>query len=50
MATTPTQLDRQRIRDLTEREEQRLNERTQGSKQMYERDAVSWPSRQPSPA
>jgi glutamate-1-semialdehyde 2,1-aminomutase len=39
MATTPTQLDRQRIRDLTEREEQRLNERTQGSNQMYARAA-----------
>jgi glutamate-1-semialdehyde 2,1-aminomutase len=35
MATTPTQ----RIRDLTEREEQRLNERTQGSNQMYARAA-----------
>jgi glutamate-1-semialdehyde 2,1-aminomutase len=37
MATTPTQLDRQRVKKLTEREEERLNERTQGSLRMYER-------------
>jgi glutamate-1-semialdehyde 2,1-aminomutase len=37
MATTTTQLDRQRIRELTEREERRLNERTQASQRMYER-------------
>jgi glutamate-1-semialdehyde 2,1-aminomutase len=37
MATTPVRLDRQRIRELTEREESRLNERTQGSLRMYER-------------
>src|SRR3954467_12275656 len=37
MATTPTQVDRQRIRELTEREEQRLNERTKGSQRMYDR-------------
>ena len=37
MATTPTQLDRQRIKELTEREEKRLNERTQASQRMYER-------------
>ena len=37
MATTPTQLDRQRIRELTEREEQRLNECTKGSQTMYDR-------------
>jgi glutamate-1-semialdehyde 2,1-aminomutase len=37
MATTPIRLDRQRIRELTEREESRLNERTQGSLRMYER-------------
>ena len=38
MAATPTtQLDRQRIRELTEREERRLNERTGRSKAMYER-------------
>src|SRR5512133_1964065 len=37
MATTSTQLDRQRIKELTEREEQQLNERTKGSQKMYER-------------
>jgi glutamate-1-semialdehyde 2,1-aminomutase len=37
MATTHTTLDRQRIRDLTEREEQRLDEITQGSLRTYER-------------
>jgi glutamate-1-semialdehyde 2,1-aminomutase len=37
MATTHTTLDRQRIRDLTEREEQRLDESTQGSLRTYER-------------
>lgn len=37
MATTPTQLDRQRIQELTEREEKQLNERTQASQRMYER-------------
>jgi glutamate-1-semialdehyde 2,1-aminomutase len=37
MATTPFQLDRQRIKELTDREEQLLNERTQGSQRMYER-------------
>ena len=36
-ATAPIQLDRERIRELTEREEARLNERTRGSKAMYER-------------
>jgi glutamate-1-semialdehyde 2,1-aminomutase len=35
--STPRQLDRQRIRELTEREEQRLNERTQKSRAVYER-------------
>jgi glutamate-1-semialdehyde 2,1-aminomutase len=35
--TTPREIDRERIRELTEREEQRLNERTRGSAQMYER-------------
>ncbi|HSD78729.1 MAG TPA: aspartate aminotransferase family protein [Solirubrobacteraceae bacterium] len=35
--STPRQLDRQRIRELTEREEQRLNERTGKSRAMYER-------------
>jgi glutamate-1-semialdehyde 2,1-aminomutase len=35
--STPRQLDRERIRELTEREEQRLNERTQKSRAMYER-------------
>src|SRR3954462_2375300 len=37
MATTPVELDRQRIKELTEREEQRLNESTQASQRMYER-------------
>ena len=37
MATTSTQLDRQRIKELTEREEKRLNERTQASQAMYDR-------------
>jgi glutamate-1-semialdehyde 2,1-aminomutase len=37
MATTSIQLDRQRIRELTAREEQRLNERTKGSLKVYER-------------
>src|SRR5262245_17451834 len=37
MATTPIQLDRQRIKELTDREEQLLNERTQASQRMYER-------------
>jgi glutamate-1-semialdehyde 2,1-aminomutase len=36
-ATTPVQLDRERIRELTEREEARLNERTGGSRTMFER-------------
>jgi glutamate-1-semialdehyde 2,1-aminomutase len=34
---TPVQLDHERIRELTEREEARLNERTQGSAEMYRR-------------
>jgi glutamate-1-semialdehyde 2,1-aminomutase len=34
---TPTQLDRERIRSLTERERAMLDERTKGSAQMYER-------------
>src|SRR6201989_1301137 len=37
MATTHVELDRQRIKELTEREESRLNERTQASQRMYER-------------
>jgi glutamate-1-semialdehyde 2,1-aminomutase len=37
MATTPIRLDRQRIRELTEREESRLDERTQGSQRLYVR-------------
>ncbi len=43
MATTSsdTQIDRQRIRELTEREEARLNERTQASKATFERAAKS---------
>jgi glutamate-1-semialdehyde 2,1-aminomutase len=36
-ATTPVKLDRERIRELTEREEARLNERTGGSRAMFER-------------
>jgi glutamate-1-semialdehyde 2,1-aminomutase len=35
--TTPVQIDRQRIRELTEREERRLDERTGASRAMYER-------------
>ena len=57
MATTSTQLDRQRIRELTEREEKRLNERTQASLAMYDRArhvltggvASSYQLREPSP-
>src|SRR4029450_1114815 len=37
MAPTHVELDRQRIQELTEREEQRLNESTQASQRMYER-------------
>ena len=37
MATTHVELDRQRIKELTEREEQRLNEQTTASQRMYER-------------
>jgi glutamate-1-semialdehyde 2,1-aminomutase len=33
----PTQIDRQRIRELIEREEKELNDRTQGSAEMYRR-------------
>jgi glutamate-1-semialdehyde 2,1-aminomutase len=36
-ATTPRNIDRQRIKELTEREEARLNERTPRSRAMYER-------------
>jgi glutamate-1-semialdehyde 2,1-aminomutase len=36
-ATTPRRIDRQRIKELTEREEARLNERTPQSHAMYER-------------
>src|SRR3954471_15936601 len=35
--SAPRALDRERIRELTEREEQRLNSRTEGSRAMYER-------------
>jgi glutamate-1-semialdehyde 2,1-aminomutase len=38
---TPTQVDRERIRELTEREEKTLNERTPRSQQMYERARAS---------
>ena len=34
---SPTQIDRERIKELTEREEQRLNERTGKSAEMYRR-------------
>ena len=37
MAVTPTTIDRQRIRELAEREEKRLNESTRGSAAMFER-------------
>src|SRR5438045_7825402 len=38
MATqAPAQIDRERIRELTDREERRLNERTPKSRAMYER-------------
>ena len=36
-ATTPRQIDRGRIKELTDREERVLNERTQASRAMYER-------------
>jgi glutamate-1-semialdehyde 2,1-aminomutase len=36
-ASTPTQIDRQRIKELTEREEKALDERTGGSAAMYRR-------------
>ena len=35
--TTPITLDRQRIQDLTQREEQQLNDRTGGSAEMFRR-------------
>ena len=38
---TPIQIDRERIRELTEREERALNERTPRSQQMYERARAS---------
>src|SRR4029453_18796427 len=37
VASSPLKLDRERIRVLTDREEDRLNERTGWSSQMYER-------------
>ncbi len=37
MSPTATQLDRTRIKELTEREEEKLNSRTQKSKEMFER-------------
>src|SRR5262249_24101177 len=36
-ATAPVKVDRARIRELTDREEGRLNDRTRGSGKMYER-------------
>jgi glutamate-1-semialdehyde 2,1-aminomutase len=36
-ASTPTQIDRERIKELTEREEKILDERTRGSAEMYRR-------------
>jgi glutamate-1-semialdehyde 2,1-aminomutase len=38
---TPIQIDRERIRELTEREERTLNDRTPRSQQMYERARAS---------
>ena len=38
---TPIQIDRERIRELTEREERALNDRTPRSRQMYERARAS---------
>jgi glutamate-1-semialdehyde 2,1-aminomutase len=38
--TSPITLDRQRLQELIEREEKQLNERTQRSKEMYERAQV----------
>ena len=35
--STPAELDRKKIKELIEREEQALNERTKGSGEMYER-------------
>src|SRR6059058_6148159 len=35
--TTPVDIDRQKIKDLIEREERVLNDRTKGSGEMYER-------------
>src|SRR3954464_12345349 len=35
--TTPVDIDRQKIKDLIEREERALNDRTKGSGEMYER-------------
>src|SRR3954469_198362 len=40
-STTPTVLDRARLKELTEREARRLDERTQKSREMYERARVS---------
>src|SRR5215212_1662525 len=39
-ATTPRHIDRRRVKELTEREEARLNERTPQSRAMYERARV----------
>src|SRR5262245_6519722 len=36
-ASTPTQIDRERIKELTQREEKLLDERTGGSAAMYRR-------------
>ena len=38
----PVQIDRERIKELTEREERVLNENTSGSGEMYERAPVSY--------
>src|SRR4051812_9556067 len=38
-ASTPTQIDRERIKELTEREDAALNERTGGSGELYKRAA-----------
>jgi glutamate-1-semialdehyde 2,1-aminomutase len=45
---TPIEIDRDRIRELTERESKRLDEQTQGSKRMYERARKVLPGGVPS--
>ena len=45
---TPIEIDRDRIRELTERESKRLDEQTQGSKRMFERARKVLPGGVPS--